>query len=1166
MKRFSLLAACAFVAAVLVALVWFVSKSGSPTPVDTAARTDHSSAAEPSPSALATNEDEPTALDGALDAAESQSGDVASRSAAPDLLRTLVVRGRVRAPSMCEDPTLEVLACTRALDPDTVESWTSGDVDARPDMKAILARAPVAADGTFEVALPDDTKRAFFTLAGRFLYVRKPAELDVSGDARTIEIDADVGAWVQGEIGMPAESPVTAAELDGTPVRMRTSVEDFIGGGDPSASLQRKAHIASGRFEFRAVPVGAKYRVFIEPEKLAAAAAMVSDLKTCEPRTLPIPLLRGGTVRGVVRGSDKNPIEGAEVEASVAGKWFGFDNRDVRSAKSAADGTFELTAVTPGEIVMTATKDGMLDSEKVKIDLADGGVTSGVEIELPRGNSIAGRVTFADGAPALGANVRVNFDMSQMYGMNAFNAARGAEGKATTSSDGTFEVWGLGQGPFSVHAEGSPADAPTDLVARELEKHKARVDGITPNAKAVELVLHAPIGLRGRVVDANGAPVQKFRLYAVRPSDGLMGNFGQEQHEESFDAEDGHFLFAALETGKWELFAIADGFAYPDAFALTLPRDDVDGEVVITLVLGAVVRGHVRDASGAPVSGASIEINTGEPSWKARVVAGPKKPGATSGDDGVFALASLSAGHVALVADAKEHAKSLPIELDLVAGTEAKDVDFVLRAGGTLTGEVFDDTGEPASGLMVQLTDPQNFEQQMAFSDGRGTFKFEHLEPASWQVVAIPTSLFQSAPKADDGATSDNDMAMSMFSKMKMAMVDIKDGEETHIVLGAPPTDPVRVFGRVTHHGEPFTGSMVIFYREGKASLAGMKSVQVDKDGNYSLVIDTAGPYLASVQKFAGSMQQQSVVEYSCDIPTEKEYRLDFAMPTARISGRIRDVRGDAAKGARVTLHPETAIEGGTMWGGQYNELSADDDGRFDIQALRPGRYTLLVGGMSFGGLFGNGESVMGREVKSGIALSEGEWMRDVDFRLKTPGSLEVSVVDGADVPLSEAAVFVRTENGELVDRFSMVSTDARGSAVYGGLAPGRYTVTARKGLLVAPESARFSVGEGAKTPVKITLGGGTTIVVTLVGEPEKPLKPSVSVTDEEGRELSSMLGLAELMKMFSEGGLSMTERRFGPFPPGRYTIKGTANGKTVTKTVQLTGQAERKLTLRFND
>jgi hypothetical protein len=37
-------------------------------------------------------------------------------------------------------------------------------------------------------------------------------------------------------------------------------------------------------------------------------------------------------------------------------------------------------------------------------------------------------------------------------------------------------------------------------------------------------------------------------------------------------------------------------------------------------------------------------------------------------------------------------------------------------------------------------------------------------------------------------------------------------------------------------------------------------------------------------------------------------------------------------------------------------------------------------------------------------------------------------------------------------------------------------------------------------------------------------------------------------------------------FPPGRYTIKGTANGKTVTKTVQLTGQAERKLTLRFND
>jgi hypothetical protein len=97
-------------------------------------------------------------------------------------------------------------------------------------------------------------------------------------------------------------------------------------------------------------------------------------------------------------------------------------------------------------------------------------------------------------------------------------------------------------------------------------------------------------------------------------------------------------------------------------------------------------------------------------------------------------------------------------------------------------------------------------------------------------------------------------------------------------------------------------------------------------------------------------------------------------------------------------------------------------------------------------------------------------------------------------------------------------------------------------------------------------LTGGTTIVVTLVGEPDKPLKPSVSVTDEDGRELSSMLGLAELMKLFSEGGISMTERRFGPFPAGKYTIRGTANGKTVTKVVQLSGQSERKLTLRFND
>jgi hypothetical protein len=61
------------------------------------------------------------------------------------------------------------------------------------------------------------------------------------------------------------------------------------------------------------------------------------------------------------------------------------------------------------------------------------------------------------------------------------------------------------------------------------------------------------------------------------------------------------------------------------------------------------------------------------------------------------------------------------------------------------------------------------------------------------------------------------------------------------------------------------------------------------------------------------------------------------------------------------------------------------------------------------------------------------------------------------------------------------------------------------------------------------------------------------------------MLGLAEIMKMFSEGNFNPNQQRVGPLPPGKYTVRATiADGKSLTKPVTLSGQAERTLSIRF--
>jgi hypothetical protein len=60
------------------------------------------------------------------------------------------------------------------------------------------------------------------------------------------------------------------------------------------------------------------------------------------------------------------------------------------------------------------------------------------------------------------------------------------------------------------------------------------------------------------------------------------------------------------------------------------------------------------------------------------------------------------------------------------------------------------------------------------------------------------------------------------------------------------------------------------------------------------------------------------------------------------------------------------------------------------------------------------------------------------------------------------------------------------------------------------------------------------------------------------------MYGLSELMDMLQKNGLDFATQRVGPLPPGKYSVTAkTADGKTGTKSVSLTGQPERKLTIR---
>ncbi len=1114
---------------------------------------DSSSATEPGAKPAA---DTPVALEGP-GASGSKSASERSVEALALPAGTIVLRGAIRSPAGIQDPGPVVVYAlsekagyrelARLLD------RPRKDEAAAPDGNAlrIVAQCHAGADGSFELPLPPGTTRAFVELQGRFLYLDHTRELDLARTPNP-QLAPKAGAYVSGSVKLPEGTSIAALEA------LRVELDPIVRGQmamRPDRPPHRSAPAAGGAFEIRAIPGDSDYRLGIESEAFAYIERQVERLRPGETRALELALEPGGSLRGLVHDPDGKPCGTAEVEVAREGDWFGVDDKQVRSAKTDAEGAFELAHVPAGKLKLRARAPGFLSSEKQEIELAAGRVSEGILVVLRAGKGVAGTVSFADGKPAPGADVQLGFDLSQAAGLGGMSALEGADGKATADAEGHFAIGGLGNGPFTLRASGLPAGTTLSEGQKkaDLELH-ARADGVTPGSKDVQLVLREGAGLRGRVVDSAQQPVAKFKLKLQHEGKGFLAALGQDSQERTIEDAEGRFKLGALAEGGWKLWITAENFANSDATAVSLPQAADAPELVVTLLPCCSASGRVVSAKGEPVGGAKVTLDSGGPAWQKAISGAPPDPDTESDADGGFRLAGLRPGQVALVASAQEHARSLPQTLELVGGAETKDITLTLRDGGSISGEVYGEQGKPIAGMFVQVTEMANFDIHFENTDGEGRFKAEHLQAGTYQVVAFPGKAL---------GTASSDQGAAFMKDMKMTTADVREGEDTHVVLGAPPVDPVLVVGRVTHAGQPYAGAMVSFVHEGKDVLSRMKNASVDAQGAFEVSLDEPGRYAISVQRISGAMGQQNTTEFLRDIPKERRCELLLEMPTGRISGKVLDPDGNPAAGERVTLHPRSALIGGTMWGGMYVEAKTDGSGTYDIQALRPGEYVLSAGGMSMGGIFGSG-AAHGRELRSDIRIAEGDWLRDVDFRLKKPAKVDVLVVGEDDKPIPKAAIFARDAGGNLLDRLSMVATDEGGVAHYGGLAPGEYSFSSRMDVRASAEGARVKLSEGEAKNVKLVLQGASILLVTVQDTQGQTVQAAVSVLDAQGHEAGGMFGLNELMELFTKNGVDFTTSRIGPLPPGKYTVTAkTADGKAGTKPVSLTGQPERKLTVR---
>jgi protocatechuate 3,4-dioxygenase beta subunit len=494
---------------------------------------------------------------------------------------------------------------------------------------------------------------------------------------------------------------------DGTPL------EDVIVSVEKSdlAEMSSTTTSADGAFDLAGVPVDCSRLLLTwghsgtsRPEPLAPGADDVSGLQ--------ITVDSGFILRGVVLDAAGVPLAGAQVDVgrrreSQADEAGRFALRDV--AAEPMDRVLEVRAWAPWH--ERATAEVLVPRSSTESPF--------VELRLTGSGRLAGRVTWADGAPAMAAHVGVE------YLMDPGGGSRGFDGLGTsTDEDGRYDLDHVPAGRFLVSAGRAtlpPGVLPDAPVGRTpLELWIPDVDVAAGRVTTLDIVLPPPAAIAGRVLDGTGRPVAGARVslrrlqrwpapeiegHSITSGDGVLidsrGGEGQgqttlrtDEADEETD-EQGLYAFEGLAEGERVVEVhVSDGRLAPQSRTLQVRAGTRHEATDFVLVEGLTLRAQVVDPAGRPLQGATVHV--ADESTHAIT---SEDLSTTSGPDGWFELRGLSPA-----------SKNLSVFLeDYSTAWQAFDpasppARIVLQPSLKLRGQVVDAaTGLPIEAFAVRL-------------------------------------------------------------------------------------------------------------------------------------------------------------------------------------------------------------------------------------------------------------------------------------------------------------------------------------------------------------------------------------------------------------------------------------------------------------------------------
>jgi hypothetical protein len=884
--------------------------------------------------------------------------------------------------------------------------------------------------------------------------------------------------------------------------------------------------------------------------KMVDAAAPVGQHVSKDVALAPL-----ARVSGVVLDESKKPVAAALVNVESA--------RDPRervmsrmrmreaSVPSGPDGRFSTRVEPEQDVVLRATRRGLPATRSDAFRLALGERKSGIVLTIPSGIAVSGRVSDGEGKPLSGVAVSASEAEDGRRGMviriGGAGAAVREEESLLTASDGTFTMRvregtydfhfrregyaakvvrsqtvsaaatpsietsldpaveisgrvsraGIGLENVALIAIGTGGTANTmtgpdgsftlsglaagsvRLMVRKEDDFVQEQRSVTAPASDVNIEISAGGKVSGRVTEkGSGKPVTAFQAgIATSRSGGGMVMMTPPQLR-SFTSDDGTFALENVPSGATVLVVNAPGYTSGRMNLSVLEGKSID-DVEIQLDSGVRLIGRVTSATGAAVS--DVEVSVAPSPSGGFAMSGAMDRSAVTDSNGEYALEALDAGEETI---AFSHAKHAPVRKTVTLKGRETRLDVQLTSGQKVTGTVVTDSGAPVADAEVEISSGATYEN--ARTNGSGAFEIDALPAGRYRFTATKTG----------------------FAGGILEDVDVASGAPVRIVMQTGGT----IHGRVSGVSAQELASTTVEARNGRLYSSGA----VDSSGNYRIEGAPIGTVQVQARVMSGPMSGfKTSTAQMVELSAGGTQQVDIAFRTdITISGRVTR-NGSNLSGASVSFFSRDASARPSAM------TTTDAQGVYSISGLDEGEYSVMVSDMQRLSPY-----TVNYQVRGSATF-------DIDYKTN---ALRGRVLDAAtSEPLSNVTVQLRAATGADSRRMTRGSlTDVTGSFLIDSVAPGSYTVTAkREGY--GSQATDVVVRDTGADDLELRLSRFDGVMLKVVDARDgHPLAPQIVVYDAQGRVIDEP-------RIFGAGNDPEGMKLF--LGPGSYTASVTSSG-----------------------